>query len=87
MLPKQAVKALGRRVLWLGIIILVLSAAGYWFPLVSIFVVALAILGAKGSPSVQRFREDGMPFYFSKKNHGLMILGIIPDFHRPARWI
>jgi hypothetical protein len=79
MLPKQAVKALGKRVRWLGIIILVLSAAGYWFPLVSIFVVALAILGREGIAFVQRFREDGMPFYFSKKNHGLMILGIIPD--------
>jgi S1-C subfamily serine protease len=79
MLPKQAVKALGKRVRLLGIIILALSAAGYWFPLVSIVAVALAILGREGIAFVQRFREDGMPFYFSKKNHGLMILGIIPD--------
>jgi hypothetical protein len=79
MLPKQAVQSFGKRILILGAIILAGSIAGYWYPLVSIIVVVLAIFGHEGFAYLQKLREDGMPFYFSRKNNGLMILGIIPD--------
>jgi hypothetical protein len=79
MLPKQAVKNFGKRIIILGIFILACSAAGYWYPLAAIAAVALAIIGREGLAFLQRIREEGMPFYFSKKNNGLMILGIIPD--------
>lgn len=79
MLPKEAIQNLGKKVLAFGIIILALSAAGWWFPLVSIGTAALAIIGREGITLMQRIHDENMPFYFSKKNYGLMILGIIPD--------
>jgi S1-C subfamily serine protease len=41
--------------------------------------VAIAVVGHEGLAFLQKIREDGMPFFFSKKNNGVMILGIIPD--------
>lgn len=79
MLPKEAVQVLGKRVLFLGIIVLALSVTGYWYPVASIGVAALAVIGREGLTLMQRIHEESLPFYFSKKNHGLMILGIIPD--------
>ncbi|XJZ26926.1 PDZ domain-containing protein [Bacillota bacterium Lsc_1132] len=78
-LPKEAVNMLGKRVIVLGILTTMISAVGYWYPLVSIAAVALAIIGRETLTLIQRVKEDGLPFYFSKKNNGLMILGIIPD--------
>jgi hypothetical protein len=78
-LPKEGIQIIGKRVIALGIIIALLSVAGYWFPLVSIGVVALAVIGREILTLTQRTNDEALPFYFSKKNHGLMILGIIPD--------
>jgi hypothetical protein len=80
MLPKQAIKAFGKKVLMLGIIVLAASAAGYWYPLASIFTVAIAVVGHEGLAFLQKIREDGMPFFFSKKSNCVMILRIILDF-------
>ena len=79
MLPKEAVRLQGKRVLGLGFVITLVAAVGYWYPLVSIVAVALAIVGRELITLMQRLQEDNLPFYFSKKNNGLMILGIIPD--------
>jgi hypothetical protein len=79
MLPKESVQTLGKRVIAWGIFITMLSVAGFWFPLVSIGVVALAVIGREILTLLQRMNDEALPFYFSKKNHGLMILGIIPD--------
>lgn len=79
MLPKEAVRMQGKRVIALGILITLVAAAGYWFPLVSIMAVAAAIVGRESLALAQRIQEDGLPFYFSEKNNGLMILGIIPE--------
>jgi hypothetical protein len=79
MLPKQAVQSFGKKILMFGIIIFAASLAGYWYPVASIIVVGVALLGHEAIAYLQKVQEDGMPFYFSKKNNGLMILGIIPD--------
>lgn len=79
MLPKEAIQLHGRRVIILGSIITILSAAGYWNPLLSIVVAALAIIGRESLALLAYLKDDNMPFYFSKKNHGLMIIGIIPE--------
>jgi hypothetical protein len=78
-LPKEGIQILGKRVMALGIFITLLSAAGYWFPLATIGVVALAVIGREVLSLMQRVNDEALPFYFSKKNHGLMILGIIPE--------
>jgi PDZ domain len=79
MLPKQSIHLLGSRVMKLGILIAVLSIIGYWYPLVSIGVAAVAIIGRESISLMQRMKDDSLPFYFSRKNNGLMIIGIIPE--------
>jgi hypothetical protein len=79
MLPVKAVKQVGKRVVVFGILLTCLSAVGYWYPLASIIIVALAIIGREMLSMRQRLMEDNLPFYFSKRNQGLMILGVIPD--------
>lgn len=79
MLPKQSIQLHGRKVITLGIVTLILSVIGYWYPLISIGVAALAIIGRELISLMQRLKDDNLPFYFSKKNNGLMIIGIIPE--------
>lgn len=79
MLPKDSIQAVGRRVVLLGIVIAILSLAGLWYPIVSIPAAAIAIIGRELIAFLQRSSDDSLPFYFSRKNNGLMILGIIPD--------
>ncbi|MEH7444609.1 PDZ domain-containing protein [Bacillus sp. JJ1122] len=79
MLPTEAVHQLGSRVMGLGILIALVAAAGYWYPIASIAAAALAIIGRETLTLSQRIQEDNRPSYFSKKNHGVMILGIIPQ--------
>ncbi|MGG5251990.1 PDZ domain-containing protein [Neobacillus sp. SM06] len=78
MLPKEAISMLGKRIIALGIFTTLAAAAGYWYPLASIAAVALAIIGRELLTLIQRIQDEGLPFYFSKKNNGLLILGIIP---------
>jgi hypothetical protein len=79
LLPKEAVQLYGRRVIVLGVFTTILSIAGYWFPLISIGVAALAMIGRETIAILNRMKDDSLPFYFSKKNNGLMIIGIIPE--------
>jgi hypothetical protein len=78
-LPKEAVKLLGQRIIVFGMLLLLLSAAGYWYPLAAVGVVALAIIGREFISLRQRMSEDHAPFYFSKRNQGIMVLGVVPD--------
>ncbi|MBT2758516.1 PDZ domain-containing protein [Mesobacillus foraminis] len=78
MLPKEAVRRYGGQVLGVGLLVLVIAVAGYWYPIASIAAAAVAIIGREGIALVQRMRDDNRPFYFAKQNHGVMILGIIP---------
>jgi hypothetical protein len=78
LLPQEAVQLHGKRVMILGVFIAILSVIGYWYPLLSIIVAALALIGREAIALVQRMRDESKPFYFSKQNNGLMIIGIIP---------
>jgi len=79
MLPVEAIKLHGRRVIVLGAFITLISVAGYWYPLTSIVVAALAIIGRELLALLANLKDDSLPPYFSKKNQGVMIIGIIPD--------
>lgn len=79
MLPKEAIQVQGRRIIVLGVLISLLSVTGYWFPLLSIVVAALAVIGRESLALLANMKDDSLPFYFSRKNHGLMIIGIIPE--------
>lgn len=77
-LPAVALKQFGKKVINLGIILTVLSIVGYWVPLASIFVVALAMIARELLSMRLRLKEENSPLYFSRKQQGVMILGIIP---------
>ena len=78
-LPAVALKEFGKKVINLGIILTVLSAVGYWVPLASIVVVALAMIVRELLSMRLRLKEENSPLYFSRKQQGVMILGVIPD--------
>ncbi|MFE8701635.1 PDZ domain-containing protein [Cytobacillus sp. FJAT-54145] len=78
-LPKEAIQLLGKRVIVLGSALVLLTIGSYWIPMISIVVVALGIIGRELLTYRQRVSEENLPFYFSKRNHGLMVLGIIPQ--------
>ncbi|MDQ0157140.1 PDZ domain-containing protein [Robertmurraya andreesenii] len=79
MLPKESVQTTGKRVVGLGILLALLSIGCYWYPILSIAVVALTIIGREVLSLRQRVVDENLPFYFSKRNNGLMILGILPE--------
>lgn len=78
-LPSNAIKATGKKVICLGSVILLLSIAGYWSPIASIAVVTIAIVSREIITLRQRMADENRPFFFSKRNHGVMVLGIIPQ--------
>ena len=78
-LPAVVLKQFGKKVINLGIILTVLSVVGYWVPLASIVVVALAMIARELLSMRLRLKEENSPLYFSRKQKGVMILGVIPD--------
>ncbi|TWD97447.1 PDZ domain-containing protein [Neobacillus bataviensis] len=79
MLPKVAIELHGRRVIILGALISLLSVVGYWYPLISIVVAAFAVIGRELLALFAYLKDDSMTSYFSKKNNGVMIIGVIPE--------
>jgi hypothetical protein len=78
-LPKEAVKRLGKKVIRLGVVTTALAITGFWFPLATIIVVALAMIGREAITIQQRVSEENAPVYFSKRDNGVMILDVLPD--------
>lgn len=76
-LPSEAVHFTGKRVIALGIFITLLAVSTYWMPLMIIAVSLLAIIGRELLSIQQRVQDDG-PLFFSRRENGLVILGVIP---------
>ena len=79
MLPAEAIHLHGRRVIVLGVFITLISIAGYWYPLVSIVAAAIAVIGRELLAFLAYMKDENLPPYFSKKNQGVMIIGVIPE--------
>lgn len=78
-LPSQAVERLGKQVILLAVIVLAGSAAGFFYPVIVPPIIAgIAILGRLLISYRHRFRENHTSYYFTPRNRGVMILGIIP---------
>lgn len=77
--PVEAAKRYGRQVLGLGVFVLLVSAIGYWYPLAAIAAAAAAMLGRIMLSLRNRIRENNAPFFFSRHNDAVMILGVIPQ--------
>ena len=78
-LAYKAIKQFGKRIIKFGVVLTCLSVIGYWVPLASILIVAIGIIGREALAMRQRLVEESLPFYFSQRNDGVKILGVIPD--------
>ncbi|AZV49925.1 cell division protein [Bacillus halotolerans] len=78
-LPETSIRITAKRVCILGLIVSALGAASLlWTPLAGAAVCA-AVLGRIFLSVKQRVNDNAAPFYFSKRDQGLMVLGIIPN--------
>lgn len=78
-LPQQAVSHIGKQIIAHGFVLTAIAIASYWLPILSLAVVAIAILGREVISFSQKIKEENGPFYFSKRNQGVMILGVLPN--------
>lgn len=77
--PSVAVRAYGMRVFYLGVMTALLAIGSYFMPVAALVVVVLAIVGREALTWMQILNERDLPFYFSKQNQGMRILGILLD--------
>jgi hypothetical protein len=81
-LPKESIMVTSKRIIWLGLIIFAAAVASVWFMPLAFAAALLAIIGREFLTVRQRMNDNSAAFYFSKRDHGLMVLGILP--HSPA---
>ncbi|MGX2961612.1 PDZ domain-containing protein [Peribacillus sp. JNUCC 23] len=81
-LPQIVIRAQGRKVTFLAIIVTTIAVFGNWYPYLSIGAVVLAMLGRELIHYFSKVDDRKLPFYFSQSKIGVKILGVIP--HTPA---
>ncbi|WP_147534095.1 PDZ domain-containing protein [Bacillus marasmi] len=77
--PQVAIQALGKQVINLGAIVTLLGLASFFLPLAALGVIGVAMITRETLTWKQIMNERNLPFYFSKKNQGMRILGILLD--------
>lgn len=80
--PAVAVAAYGKKVFFFGVLLLLIASGAFVYPIVSLAIPLLAIVGREWLNYRQRSVDAKAAFYFAKKNDGLMIIGVVP--HSPA---
>lgn len=78
-LPEQAIRAHGKKVGALGVVITGMAIIGYWYPVLALITAVLAIVGREFLHYSQKAMDERLPFYFSKSKLGVQILGVIPQ--------
>ncbi|TXC91002.1 PDZ domain-containing protein [Metabacillus litoralis] len=78
-MPLESIKVTGKRVVWLGVMTLVIAVSSIWFTPAAFIGMFIAMIGREFITIRQRINDDSAAFYFSKRDHGLMILGILPQ--------
>lgn len=78
MLPKESIRKISANTILLGIMTTMLAVVSIWYPVVSIVAASIAIIGREAIAFRHRVRDDALPFYYSEREQGLVILGIIP---------
>ncbi|MED4933763.1 PDZ domain-containing protein [Heyndrickxia coagulans] len=77
-LPQSALKRIGTGVICAGIMTAAIGAAGFWLPYFSAAAAVFAIVARAWISFRHRVRENNAPYYFTQRNNGMIILGIIP---------
>ncbi|MDM5157244.1 PDZ domain-containing protein [Bacillus sp. DX1.1] len=77
--PTEALLFTGRRVFGLAALVLILGVASYWWPLLAIVAMGVAMLGRFTISMQERIVDETRPAYFAARNDGLVVLGTIPN--------
>lgn len=77
--PIIVTRKIGTNVIALGSVVLLGGVATYFLPILSIVFVILAIIGREWITMKQKNVEKNKAFFFSRRNNGVVILGIVPD--------
>jgi tetrahydromethanopterin S-methyltransferase subunit F len=78
-LPKVSMQLTARRICILGLITLLCGICSYFWNPLALAAAAAAVGGRAFLSWKQRVNDNSAPYYFSKRNQGLMVLGIIPQ--------
>ncbi|MED4968249.1 PDZ domain-containing protein [Parageobacillus toebii] len=77
--PKASIRLTGKRVMLLAWIVSLFAIGGYWYAPLSMIAAALALIGREWLAFFQHRQDRLKPPYFSKREQGLVILGILPN--------
>ncbi|MGD6817131.1 PDZ domain-containing protein [Metabacillus sp. 84] len=77
-LPKESIQVSAKRIIWLGLLTLVIACASVWWQPLAFVSILCAVAGRSFLIIRQKMNDDSASFFFSKKDRGLMILGILP---------
>lgn len=77
-LPKDSITISGTRIMALGFGVLAIGIGSIWLPILSIAAAAIALFGREWVAYANKMSEQQLPFYFTKRDHGVLILGVIP---------
>jgi len=76
--PSLGIKGQGKQVIWLGVLVTLIGAAGFWFEPAVIVAMGIALIGRLLISMVHYYQDSGQTYYFSKNHSGIVILDIIP---------
>ncbi|KFN02681.1 PDZ domain-containing protein [Bacillus clarus] len=77
--PKEALLFTGRRVFGLAALVLILGIASYWWHVLAIITMGVAMLGRFTISMQERIADETRPAYFAARNDGLVVLDTIPN--------
>ncbi|MRX72218.1 cell division protein [Bacillus lacus] len=78
-LPKQSILMTGKRILWLGALTAVIAVVSYWWTPLAFGAAGIAVIGRSFLSIRQRMNDNSASFYFSRRDKGLSILGILTN--------
>lgn len=77
--PTEALLFTGRRVYGLAGLVLVLGIASYWWHVLAIIAMGVAMLGRFTISMQEKIADEKRPAYFAARNDGLVVLDTIPN--------
>lgn len=77
--PTEALLFTGRRIFGLATLVLILGVVSYWWPVLAIVAMGVAMLGRFTIAMRERIADETSPAYFAVRDDGLIVLGTIPN--------
>ena len=78
-LPREVIPAAGRHLLFLGVLVLTISIASFWWENSAILAAVLAVVGREWLNFRAKNQDDKRKPLFVLRDNGLVILGVIPE--------